>query len=140
MSPLQKCNSIHRLIYPVDKSKLFYDSMSPRRLFESPPRPLNKKCRSLSRRPVLSAVVEACHQQTQSAYPVLCSAFEDSSPRGSVPVCHDAISFILAKKTLSQLSKHEDLNNKVCFDCSNPNHQWASLRYYNVNFTKISPN
>ena len=125
-------------------NQLFYDTMSPpsRRSFESPPRPLSKKRRSLSpespqvsthdssspiaasspsvekfermnstnlasrmskptlqglgapsasfvkrlRRPVLSALVEPCHQQTQSAYPVLCSAFEDSSPRGSVPV------------------------------------------------------
>jgi M-phase inducer tyrosine phosphatase len=38
------------------------------------------------RRPVLSALVEPCHQQAQSAYPVLCSAFDDSSPRGSAPV------------------------------------------------------
>ena len=123
-------------------NQLFYDTMSPRRSFESPPRPLTKKRRSLSpesphisahdssspmaasspsvaklermnnanlashmskptlqglgapsasfvkrlRRPVLSALVEPCHQQTQSAYPVLCSAFDDSSPRGSAPV------------------------------------------------------
>ena len=123
-------------------NQLFYDTMSPRRSFESPPRPLSKKRRSLSpespqisthessspmaasspsveklermnntnlasrmskptlqglgapsasfvkrlRRPVLSALVEPCRQQTQSAYPVLCSAFEDSSPRGSAPV------------------------------------------------------
>ena len=45
-----------------------------------------------------------------------------------------------AKKTLSQLSKREDLNNKICCDCSNPNPQWASLRYHNVNLTKISAN
>ena len=124
-------------------NQLFYDTMSPRRSFESPPRPLNKKRRSLSpespphisihdssspmaasspsvaklermnstnlasrmskptlqglgapsasflkrpRRPVLSAVVEPSRQQFQSAYPVLCSAFDDSSPRGSAPV------------------------------------------------------
>jgi M-phase inducer tyrosine phosphatase len=116
--------------------------MSPRQLFDSPPRHLNKKCWSLSlesphisahdssspmaasspsvaklermnnanlvsrkptlqglgapsasflkhmRRPVLSAVVEPCRQQSQSAYPVLNSAFDDSSPRGSAPVHH----------------------------------------------------
>ena len=124
-------------------NQLFYDTMSPRRSFESPTGPLNKKRRSLSpespnistqdrssspmapsspseaklkrmnsatlaarmnkptlqglgapsasflkrpRRPVLSAMVESSHQQAQSAYPVLCSAFEDSSPRGSAPV------------------------------------------------------
>ena len=124
-------------------NQLFYDTMSPRRSFESPTRPLSKKRRSLSpesphvpaqdgssspmapsspseaklkrmntatvasrinkptlqglgapsasflkrpRRPVLSAMVEPSHQQAQSAYPVLCSAFDDSSPRGSAPV------------------------------------------------------
>ena len=123
-------------------NQLFYDPMSPRRSFESPPRPLSKKRRSLSpesphisahdssspmaasspsvaklermnsanlasrmskptlqglgapsatflkrlRRPVLSAVVEPSRQETQSAYPVLSSAFDDSSPRGSAPV------------------------------------------------------
>ena len=123
-------------------NQLFYDPMSPRRSFESPPRPLNKKRRSLSpespristhdssspmaasspseaklermkganhashmskptlqglgapsasflkrlRRPVLSALVEPSRQETQSAYPVLSSAFDDSSPRGSAPV------------------------------------------------------
>lgn len=124
-------------------NQLFYDTMSPRRSFESPTRPLNKKRRSLSpesphipahgrssspmapsspseaklqrmnsatlasrmnkptvqglgapsasflkrpRRPVLSATVEPSHHQTQSAYPALCSAFDDSSPKGSTPV------------------------------------------------------
>ena len=122
-------------------NQLFYDTMSPRRSFESPPRPLNKKRRSLSpesphisahdsspmsasspsvaklermnsvnlasrmskptlqglgapsasflkrpRRPVLSAAVEPSHQHFQSAYPILSSAFDDSSPRGSAPV------------------------------------------------------
>ena len=46
-----------------------------------------------------------------------------------------------AKKTLSLLSKREDLNNKICCDCSNPNPQWASLRYHqHLNLTKIAPN
>ena len=45
-----------------------------------------------------------------------------------------------AKKTLSQLSKREDLNNKICCDCSNPNPQWASLRYHNINLTKVTAN
>lgn len=35
---------------------------------------------------------------------------------------------VAAKKILSELSKREDLKNKVCNDCSNPNPQWASLR------------
>ncbi|TEB35747.1 hypothetical protein FA13DRAFT_1753273 [Coprinellus micaceus] len=34
-----------------------------------------------------------------------------------------------ARKLLSQLSKREDLNNKVCADCQNPNPQWASLSF-----------
>jgi hypothetical protein len=42
-----------------------------------------------------------------------------------------------AKKTLSQLSKREDLNNKICCDCSNPNPQWASLRYQHLSLAKI---
>lgn len=35
-----------------------------------------------------------------------------------------------AKKILQDLAKREDLKNKVCSDCSNPNPQWASLRFY----------
>jgi len=34
-----------------------------------------------------------------------------------------------ARKLLSELSKREDLGNKVCADCNNPNPQWASLGY-----------
>ncbi|KAF9534672.1 ArfGap-domain-containing protein [Crepidotus variabilis] len=34
-----------------------------------------------------------------------------------------------AKKILNALSKREDLGNKVCCDCSNPNPQWASLGF-----------
>lgn len=34
-----------------------------------------------------------------------------------------------AKRILSNLSKREDLKNKVCVDCSNPNPQWASLSF-----------
>ncbi|KIK67768.1 hypothetical protein GYMLUDRAFT_36543 [Collybiopsis luxurians FD-317 M1] len=33
------------------------------------------------------------------------------------------------KKTLMELSKREDLKNKVCCDCTNPNPQWASLSF-----------
>ena len=33
-----------------------------------------------------------------------------------------------AKKILSELARREDLKNKVCADCTNPNPQWASLR------------
>jgi hypothetical protein len=33
-----------------------------------------------------------------------------------------------AKKTLQELIRREDLKNKICADCSNPNPQWASLR------------
>ncbi|KAF9481855.1 Arf GTPase activating protein [Pholiota conissans] len=36
---------------------------------------------------------------------------------------------VAAKKILSELSKREDLKNKVCADCSNPNPQWASLSF-----------
>lgn len=34
----------------------------------------------------------------------------------------------VAKKILQDLVKREDLGNKICCDCSNPNPQWASLR------------
>jgi hypothetical protein len=35
----------------------------------------------------------------------------------------------LAKRTLQELIKREDLKNKTCVDCGNPNPQWASLRF-----------
>lgn len=35
----------------------------------------------------------------------------------------------LARRTLQELIKREDLENKKCIDCSNPNPQWASLRF-----------
>ncbi|KJA29803.1 hypothetical protein HYPSUDRAFT_94502, partial [Hypholoma sublateritium FD-334 SS-4] len=34
-----------------------------------------------------------------------------------------------AKKILSDLARREDLANKVCADCQNPNPQWASLSF-----------
>ncbi|KAI6047534.1 hypothetical protein EDC04DRAFT_631800 [Pisolithus marmoratus] len=34
-----------------------------------------------------------------------------------------------AKKTLQDLSKREDLKNKHCVDCGNPNPQWASVSF-----------
>jgi ADP-ribosylation factor GTPase-activating protein 1 len=33
-----------------------------------------------------------------------------------------------AKRTLNELIKREDLKNKNCADCGNPNPQWASVR------------
>lgn len=36
---------------------------------------------------------------------------------------------VAVKKILHELSKREDLKNKVCNDCSNPNPQWASLSF-----------
>ncbi|KAF5387667.1 hypothetical protein D9615_000627 [Tricholomella constricta] len=36
---------------------------------------------------------------------------------------------VAAKKILNELSKREDLKNKICNDCSNPNPQWASLSF-----------
>ncbi|KAF9464857.1 ArfGap-domain-containing protein [Collybia nuda] len=36
---------------------------------------------------------------------------------------------VAAKKILSELGKREDLNNKICNDCPNPNPQWASLSF-----------
>ncbi|KAF4620038.1 hypothetical protein D9613_005287 [Agrocybe pediades] len=36
---------------------------------------------------------------------------------------------VAAKKILSELSKREDLQNKICADCNNPNPQWASLSF-----------
>ncbi|KAH9977661.1 hypothetical protein BGW80DRAFT_1435409 [Lactifluus volemus] len=35
----------------------------------------------------------------------------------------------LAKRTLQELIKRDDLNNKSCVDCGNPNPQWASLSF-----------
>jgi hypothetical protein len=35
----------------------------------------------------------------------------------------------LARRTLQELIKREDLKNKSCVDCGNPNPQWASLRF-----------
>ncbi|KAI5893992.1 ArfGap-domain-containing protein [Schizophyllum commune H4-8] len=34
-----------------------------------------------------------------------------------------------AKKTLQALAKREDLGNKACVDCGNPNPQWASISF-----------
>lgn len=34
----------------------------------------------------------------------------------------------VAKKTLQDLIKNEELDNKRCVDCNNPNPQWASVR------------
>ncbi|KAA1466572.1 ArfGap-domain-containing protein [Dentipellis sp. KUC8613] len=34
-----------------------------------------------------------------------------------------------AKRTLQELIKREDLKNKTCVDCGNPNPQWASLSF-----------
>ncbi|KAG6884761.1 hypothetical protein C0993_008458 [Termitomyces sp. T159_Od127] len=36
---------------------------------------------------------------------------------------------VAAKKILSELTKREDLKNKVCCDCSNLNPQWASVSF-----------
>ncbi|KAI0005132.1 ArfGap-domain-containing protein [Russula compacta] len=35
----------------------------------------------------------------------------------------------LARRTLQELIKREDLKNKFCVDCANPNPQWASLSF-----------
>lgn len=35
----------------------------------------------------------------------------------------------LARRTLQELIKREDLKNRLCVDCGNPNPQWASLRF-----------
>ncbi|KAI0320660.1 putative GTPase activating protein for Arf-domain-containing protein [Amylostereum chailletii] len=36
---------------------------------------------------------------------------------------------IAAKRTLQELIKREDLKNKTCVDCGNPNPQWASVSF-----------
>jgi hypothetical protein len=36
---------------------------------------------------------------------------------------------VAAKKILQELIKREDLKNKTCVDCGNPNPQWASGEY-----------
>jgi M-phase inducer tyrosine phosphatase len=69
------------------------------------------------RRPVLSALVEPCDQQTRSAYPVLCSAFEDSSPRGSAPV-HRAFSALLPPSMHAEPEEDEPSFNSQ--DMSSP--------------------
>ncbi|EJF62386.1 ArfGap-domain-containing protein [Dichomitus squalens LYAD-421 SS1] len=35
----------------------------------------------------------------------------------------------VARRTLQELIKREDLDNKKCIDCANPNPQWASLSF-----------
>ena len=35
----------------------------------------------------------------------------------------------IARRTLQDLIKRENLKNKSCVDCGNPNPQWASLRF-----------
>ncbi|KAH9002235.1 ArfGap-domain-containing protein [Lactarius hatsudake] len=35
----------------------------------------------------------------------------------------------LARRTLQELIKREDIKNKTCVDCGNPNPQWASLSF-----------
>ena len=44
----------------------------------------------------------------------------------------------LAKRTLQELIKREDLKNKTCIDCGNPNPQWASLRFVAISFCSFS--
>ena len=39
-----------------------------------------------------------------------------------------------ARKILQELIKRDDLKNKICCDCSNPNPQWASLRFSHIHF------
>ena len=48
------------------------------------------------------------------------------SSHGSSPPAMDQS---LARRTLQELIKREDLKNKSCVDCGNPNPQWASLRF-----------
>ncbi|KAH9927229.1 putative GTPase activating protein for Arf-domain-containing protein [Fomitopsis serialis] len=36
---------------------------------------------------------------------------------------------VVARRTLQELIKREELDNKKCIDCSNPNPQWASLSF-----------
>jgi hypothetical protein len=38
----------------------------------------------------------------------------------------------VARKILQELIKRDDLKNKICCDCSNPNPQWASLRFSHI--------
>ena len=42
---------------------------------------------------------------------------------------HPVMDQSLARRTLQELIKREDLKNKSCVDCGNPNPQWASLRF-----------
>ena len=46
----------------------------------------------------------------------------------SIPLRPRPMDQAVAKKTLQELIRREDLRNKICADCSNPNPQWASLR------------
>lgn len=36
---------------------------------------------------------------------------------------------VAIKRTLQELIKREDLKNKICVDCGNPNPQWASVSF-----------
>lgn len=51
-----------------------------------------------------------------------------SSSRLSLNSLFAAMDQAVARKTLQELIKREDLDNKKCIDCANPNPQWASLR------------
>ena len=42
---------------------------------------------------------------------------------------HPAMDQSIARRTLQELIKREDLKNRSCVDCGNPNPQWASLRF-----------
>lgn len=51
------------------------------------------------------------------------------SPRRPQPLTTSAaMDQTVAKRTLQELIRREDLGNKICADCSNPNPQWASVR------------
>lgn len=54
------------------------------------------------------------------------SLFLEFSSHGSSPPAMDQS---VARRTLQELIKREDLKNKSCVDCGNPNPQWASLRF-----------
>jgi len=45
------------------------------------------------------------------------------------PTTHPTMDQTLARKTLQELIKREDLDNRKCIDCGNPNPQWASLSF-----------
>ncbi|KAF8969410.1 hypothetical protein BDZ97DRAFT_1795489 [Flammula alnicola] len=92
-----------------------------------PARPIRHcKCRATGRKVCSTALQHVNICGHVALYELLLSGQALSLLHSSFTYMADQVA---AKKILSELSKREDLKNKVCADCSNPNPQWASLSF-----------